>query len=1825
MPASTIEYRLRIRNASTVANPDGTADVVSVSSTPGGTNPYIASEPSGDGQEVDPLTGAVRTGSYTVEIVDANTGTDATGTIRYLTALLEDAGARQQLLSRRAYVEIQTNGGGWSTLIAGYVGSIRLVSPMRYAVQIGDTRRVDQTQTIFQGASLGAYTTRGTITGGPVTSNWGPVVARGGWRYRVTNAGGGNVFLEFVDGYAPSVNSPVITDWRKLARPEIGDFIEARRQVNPYAIVGGTSQYVTAYTSTQYDFTAGTWVVSGGVTAWIGTTATNAAPVQAVICNYSQTPYGQSLGVSHVYLYWPTCPYSTGQIVYCSLSTFEVTEQTPLYIDAHPVDLTTAIWANARINYNAAGAWIATIRGLIGDSVRLACRLTDAPIIASFLEAAIFGPFGVSARTTSAGQQELFPTRIRTSSLPSLTLGTNDLRSGEDVVFDLDERTAVSAITLSQQWLNAALWVEGAAATANGSTQSNGTNTPLDGVIVSELKQTAQYLDPNLTVFTGRSIEYAVPGMIHTATSWQPSTGDQLDAIAVPAFDRYGRGAAAADVQVLAGSSAAAAQIGDEIYFEAAHFPNKGYRIGESSVGARIMQVIRRTESPSGPVLRLLDSGLAAQPATLPTITIAKATGAPTTTAQYTLTNAATLNAGGVISVRVQWAASATSPTGAGADHAVYAPGQIPTTAQQLPGQSVAGQTIWVRARSEQFSRRPSNWTAWTSVALDALPSVSGLAASNIRTTAATIAWTNTSTAYPLIVYAYQGASAPADWSAYQVATLPAGSTSTAVRSLTGPTIAWRLGVAYDGPGAVGPVASVAVTTNSTTDASTRPAGLAVIPGVDDVTLEQGVALAMWASDQTLDLVIERSTTSGSGFAQIARVAGSTPTYADALPRNGVTYYYRIAHALGGFALSTYSQEVSAIARGVPRDMVRPDAVTPVVQVTTAEASGTATVTLAVTDPQGRVAEVRFRHRTGGGAYSAWTVDTSVPYAYSAAIPATGFVDIQYEVNGYTAAGEYGLLAGGTESFDQGTSSDMVSVVGTFSAAGVFTLAISADSDTASLRFATSTSSQPTLATTQAATAQNTRNYTTTIAGPFAAGTTVFVSVLGYTAVSGGGAESVLFQYSFIRDGGILYTQCIATAGTSSATQIVVTVTATAPTGTPTVQLVAVTGSAVLASGAAIGSPVASGSSWTFNRGAALGQPGGAQFRAVLGSAQSDDDFIEIPEQGRDTTYLASRARVLSTSNTEVVVRYAVLDKYSQLTSTITYTATGVGAITPSSWPTVLAAVGDSFTVPESLSTYIDFTIQRPAFQAGAGRVIFMAAATGRVSDTDAVDVPAVEQDTRFAQCLAVMATSTASTVTVTVTGSAVGGTPTVQLVAVTGSAVRTAGAGIGTPVVSGSSWTFDRGAALGQPGGAQFRAVLAGTQSDDDFIEIPEQGRDTTYLASRARVTATTDTTVSVRYAVADPYPQGTNSVTVAYQSLGVPSVSPASGGTLTPAPTLTEAFGTYIDYTIGRPAFGAGTGRVTYTATATGRVSDSDAVDVPAQERDTINLLSRARIFSQNATQMVIRYAVATPVALSPNTATISYITEGLSGISPGSPQTVTPETNTVITESGVSYVDFTVPRPIPTATPGRITFQATATGRTASSDAVDVSAQDIVGPSLSVVTTPSASVYTMLVTYIGTISYSLDGVAQSTAGWASPYGLVVSRNEFLGATQIVALSAARSGSTVSETVNVPPKDNAGATITIGTQSADQPSNLYTFTWSTSGMPTGTTYDLTYTTTTTAGDVEQGTLNNQTSPVNVYSGYSIGSSPRYQMTVTAIKSGTLVLVKSRSGTFFT
>ncbi len=205
-------YRLRIRNAA------DSADALVLTSIAGGTNPYIASPPSGDGQEVDLLTGAVRTGAYVVEVVDVATGTDGTGTIRVLTNQLNDSSAstgRPHLLSRRAFVEMSTDGGSsWTAWCAGYISNIRQIDAIRYAVTVSNTRRVEQTERVFtwqSKAERDAFPKRGCIFGGPIIGGLGGGTARtidsGGWTYQYkattgtsTPVAGDTLALSYVSG-----------------------------------------------------------------------------------------------------------------------------------------------------------------------------------------------------------------------------------------------------------------------------------------------------------------------------------------------------------------------------------------------------------------------------------------------------------------------------------------------------------------------------------------------------------------------------------------------------------------------------------------------------------------------------------------------------------------------------------------------------------------------------------------------------------------------------------------------------------------------------------------------------------------------------------------------------------------------------------------------------------------------------------------------------------------------------------------------------------------------------------------------------------------------------------------------------------------------------------------------------------------------------------------------------------------------------------------------------------------------------------------------------------------------------------------------------------------------------------------------------------------------------------------------------------------------------------------------------------------------------------------------------------------------------------------
>ena len=189
MTRATRHYRLRIRDA------DDEADALILCSVPGGTNPYLTGPPQGDGQEIDPATGESSIGAYTIEVADVG---------EVVTAALVDGAGRQTLIQRRAYIEMSTDvGSTWATVLGpGFINAYRLVSPMRWAFTVGESRRIEYTRRVWD-RTTDKFDQATCIIGGPVKGNWGPIVDDGGWRFVVTDSDALTVTLHFYSGDLP--------------------------------------------------------------------------------------------------------------------------------------------------------------------------------------------------------------------------------------------------------------------------------------------------------------------------------------------------------------------------------------------------------------------------------------------------------------------------------------------------------------------------------------------------------------------------------------------------------------------------------------------------------------------------------------------------------------------------------------------------------------------------------------------------------------------------------------------------------------------------------------------------------------------------------------------------------------------------------------------------------------------------------------------------------------------------------------------------------------------------------------------------------------------------------------------------------------------------------------------------------------------------------------------------------------------------------------------------------------------------------------------------------------------------------------------------------------------------------------------------------------------------------------------------------------------------------------------------------------------------------------------------------------------------------------
>lgn len=616
MSGTTREYRLTIRNKA------DDADLLVLTLSNDGVNPYLSAPPSGDGQSIDPITGVPTTGSYSFRVADAE---QSDGT-RIVTAQLADVNSRQQMIGLRAYGEVSDDGASWDTVIPGYITAVRLISAIEYEIAIGQTRRKEQSREIFKNASTN-FPGVTCVIGGPVIGGFGPILPSDmnstgttGWKFKVTQVASSPSYVQikFEAGFDPRKPpySPITTltdaivdftnDWARpyfepdtawlaASTPIQGHYPQLRARLVP---VGGTDPDDALYfvplsepaslSGPWYNPTPNADAITklGGddlISLWL--------PVDGTDANGDDIVFAPA--VDDEFWVW----------VYA----IPISDDNPLHWFGTPTDFFKAV--RAELGYEAGVDYddtpLTALKTRIDNAVvvgekYLLLRIKE-PMKAADADAKIFyGPFRTSTRIDD-GLLTPFSISIRDNATPTaviaLRLGENDedLRSVEGTVFDVDESTVVTAITLKQQRIRT--W------------SSEDRDQPeADGLISTPWPfNTIENSDDDIPAGLVNEVEIGdIPGTILYKDAddnivplpFEPYLrfyGDEI-------FQRFGRGAIAGEIHCL---PSVTTKVGEEVLVNLMHRPVNNVRGGE-----RRVQVVHRTEEVEGPTLKIIDSAI---------------------------------------------------------------------------------------------------------------------------------------------------------------------------------------------------------------------------------------------------------------------------------------------------------------------------------------------------------------------------------------------------------------------------------------------------------------------------------------------------------------------------------------------------------------------------------------------------------------------------------------------------------------------------------------------------------------------------------------------------------------------------------------------------------------------------------------------------------------------------------------------------------------------------------------------------------------------------------------------------------------------------------------------------------------------------------------------------------------------------------------------------------------------------------------------------------------------------------------------------------------
>jgi hypothetical protein len=655
-------------------------------SVPGGTNPYLADAPQGAGQEINVITGQVTFGGYTVQIVDAITA----GTDRAVTDQLADAFGNYTLLGRVADFSHSTDGATWTVALSGYVDAIRFPRAILAEITIGDALRIDRRRDVFGSTRLAdgtpsSFDRATAIVGGPVRGFWGsPAFDYGPWRMKVGSASGTTVRLDFMTGNVPVTNQLPFAPAYEAKTENIGSaaiaIIDALALPHRRQRPGGF----------WYPGLEARLEEVGSATVELVT------PIVGNVTSGTPEPFTSG---SRIYVEWVGTLPAVNDEYDVYVQPIEISDDNPLHIQDHPIDIHTALWDDAGIPYDAASA--AAVKAIIGPDRVMVLRIDGKWKLSDFEEQVLQGPFRYGWRQGTDGEREFYSTR-REAAVPGTSIVIGDLLGDADdqpVIFDLSESTIVRSVTVTQTVF--VPW-----------TQVNAEERPSDIALTREETVSVEHA----VAVDGQDLTFTIPGYIGTEFSWQGTIASVfagLDAftrsLATLILQQFGYGSPSGELLV---SESVTTQPGAEVVLNLPHQIN-----GSVRGGTRIVQVVQRTErfADGGVLLKFIDAGSTAQAPTVPTFTLAANATSPKAFVDVAITNAATLVTDNS-AVTFEWGIGGSAPA-SGANLIFINPAD--DTSFTTPRVD-SGSQVWIRARAETFGEmtRPSAWSAWSSINL---------------------------------------------------------------------------------------------------------------------------------------------------------------------------------------------------------------------------------------------------------------------------------------------------------------------------------------------------------------------------------------------------------------------------------------------------------------------------------------------------------------------------------------------------------------------------------------------------------------------------------------------------------------------------------------------------------------------------------------------------------------------------------------------------------------------------------------------------------------------------------------------------------------------------------------------------------------------------------------------------------------------------------------------------------------------------------------------------------------------------------------------------